>query len=364
MRYELKATAKESFLEELGQLRRSNQLLTQVDNEKQYQLELEVQQLRKMVDDLKDQNGPQRNNNANAIEAHWTAMQQYPAQGGFDRFASDNSSLNSLVARNNSNYMPALTASPNGKRRQNSSSNSNVNKNGLFVLSCAPLHNFEDVVHSELSNTGDKVHNATSTISQIQQYNELQSLFALPSYESEFQNIYAMQRELQTASRQQQPSSTVFDEREAKEGRLQTAIDKHRSRLEVSREIYSNKHSPRAPSSPPVRSKSVSLRSPRPFTNGGSSFGQSPSPSKSHTAPSPHNGRRLFVANATGFTDVSASLEGTSLQLDANSSLKEIVRSSMNDYAALVDSGEPVTDSAALRVQDLSVDEFRSITDK
>jgi hypothetical protein len=61
---------------------------------------------------------------------------------------------------------------------------------------------------------------------------------------------------------------------------------------------------------------------------------------------------------------VSASLEGTSLQLDANSSLKEIVRSSMNDYAALVDSGEPVTDSAALRVQDLSVDEFRSITDK
>lgn len=53
-------------------------------------------------------------------------------------------------------------------------------------------------------------------------------------------------------------------------------------------------------------------------------------------------------------------------QLDANSSLKEIIRSSMYEHTAAAQEQQQPSSPAQspVRVQDLSVDEFKSITDK
>ncbi len=357
MRYELKAAAKETFMEQLGEMRRSNQLTQHAENEKQFQLEMEVQKLRLMVDDLKAQQLTD-SGTTNPMESHWAAMQsnRFHTPGNLDMQSSDASSINSLTR--NPNYMPPLTALSNYNQ-----SPAGYKSNGIFVLSCAPVNNFEDVVQSELSTTGGfnssekkGAKRSSSLTQQIHQFNELQSLFALPSYESELQGMYSLRQ--QQASRQQRGPDMSYAENEEREERLQSGIDKHRERLAVSRELNQSRYSPRIPTSPGPRASSQQFRSPRrPLAETGRS-----SSHNHHRQNSPFD--KSFSAPAAQHA---AALTGAVPQLDANSSLKEIIRSSMHEHTATAQEQQEAAAAQAsspIKVQDLTVEEFKSITDK
>ncbi len=174
-----------------------------------------------------------------------------------------------------------------------------------------------------------------------------------------------------------------YAEQESRDAKLQSEIDRHKDRLQTSRELHSSRHAPRTPSSPPRASRGQTFRSPRPATNYGS-YQSNSHPVKSFTAPNPtHRGGGEVVQYMP-----SSSLEGTTTPamgsarpLDANSSLKEIIRTSMGELAAgggrdspresppsrggmRENSARGQSPSAHTRVQDLSVDEFRSISSR
>lgn len=400
MRSELKKAAKQSFQEELDDLRRTNRLISNIDKDKQNQLELEVEKLKAMIFDLKG-GGSQDN----PMEDHWNDLRNSHYQTIQDSFDLNNNSETSSV-------FPGFTKSqfPTSVHQQGSLLPSK-NKDGLFVLSCAPMNNFEDVISNEFAqSTSGK---GLSIPQQVQQFNELQSLFALPNYEDEFTHVYSMRQQQLNHLSQQQREDLI--EQEIKENRVRSEIDKHRGRLQYSREKRIDIYSPRVPTTPASRARShqsTNFRSPRlqRTANGRASTSNNRSLSpvsqtKSHSAPATSRGERFdhnqhhhqqqpHHHHNNNFDDGEGSVGDhnhhltaggamAAVELSANNSLKQIVRDSMNEYFEQQSrarsrsrsphsrggnnsrgnsrGGSPVS---MIKVTDLSVDEFNAITEK
>jgi len=204
MKSELKALAKESFLEELERLRlNSTNILANngVDNKVITQ---ELYQLQSVVEEMRRENHNHTQTNNHSMRLDWSSPMTRDQQ--HHAFPTINPS-----------YLDNEPATSRG------------DDNKVFVLSCAPIQGFNKIMKNE----GNSFDAPMSLLDQANRFAEMQSLFQLPSHIADDDS-----QVLRSASQTEKYSpewETQKQMKVVKQKKLESSIHSHVDRVEKGR---------------------------------------------------------------------------------------------------------------------------------
>lgn len=199
MKAELKALAKESFLEELERLRLNNTNIIPSNETDTKQITQELYQLQSVVEELRRETHNQAQINNSTMRVEWS---------------------NPIVRDQGGMQFPTIN---HGFQEEPATSRGDDNQ--VFVLSCAPIQGFNRAMNVE----GGSLDAPLSLLDQANRFAEMQSLFHLPAHLSE-EDVRVMQ-----PSRNPAEVEEARQIRAVKQKKLQSSIENHVDRLDKGR---------------------------------------------------------------------------------------------------------------------------------
>lgn len=195
MKAELKALAKESFLEELERLRLNNTNIIPSNETDSKQITHELYQLQSVVEELRRETHHQAQLHNGTMRVEWS---------------------NPIVREQG---LPSIN---HGFQEEPATSRGD---DKIFVLSCAPIQGFNRAMNAE----GGSLDAPLSLLDQANRFAEMQSLFHLPAHLSE-EDVRVMQ-----PSRNPAEVEAARQIRVVKQKKLQSSIETHVDRLDKGR---------------------------------------------------------------------------------------------------------------------------------
>lgn len=286
MKAELKALARESFMDELERMKQIHPLAAKVnnnsydvyENERQQNLEMEVNRLNQMVEDMRYSGQP----GGSQMQVEWsnpiTQAQALPqmspskligggspgggltswnnslvGNGGFggapmmatnggrfdegqmfngSRFESMNATP---YANNNNRFNSPFDGGNHSKTLNNTNNNfnhqfsqqSNQVNNNMFILSTAPISGFNKLLNQEENLP------QLSLVEQAHRFAEMQALFQLPAHLPPNDPFHLTQQQFERDQQAERQRRSEFEKQQKQ--KLQSSIEEHKGRLEKSR---------------------------------------------------------------------------------------------------------------------------------
>lgn len=367
MRAELKAMARDSFMEEIERMKHvhpqaspslmNNNSFDALENERTQQLEQEVLRLNQVVEELRHGQGLGLSGQGAApMQCEWASPfsrdQRLPGKTSSSLYAEDAFSASPRGKETGTGTAAMFAASSSPMTMHSHTHTQNNQTNNMFILSCAPINGFNKVIsQQEDAFLGPQL----SLVEQAQRFAEMQSLFHLPAHLPPDDPLFAQQLQRERDAERERMERAA--QAKAQKEKLQSTIETHRDRLEKSRN---------PPRRFPMDAK-PSMQSPRARVHTGRARSQDKSLSLSLPGPLSARNADEFSSSVAPLGSVSArSASATEKNTNNNNNNNN---SSKNDSSAVQnnESAPPGTGNAerdAKKPKTISAEEFEQKTKK